>query len=123
MSLTEKFDRKRNQQEGTDEGSAINYPKTGGIRYVSFVMLDGKREFFCYSDLVRCTFDPEKSEISLIFRGAGTVNLKGQNLLSLYEQFQNQIPRQVVCIDKRYKDLQKTNESYVIEIIINELDI
>ncbi|WP_428068190.1 hypothetical protein [Chryseobacterium gambrini] len=119
MSLTEKFDRKRNQQEGTDEGSAINYAKTGGIRYVSFVMLDGKREFFCYSDLVRCSFDPEKSEISLIFRGAGSVSLKGQSLLSLYEQFQNQIPRQVICIDKRYISLNVIDEFNVTDINIS----
>lgn len=119
MSLTEKFDRKRNQQEGTDEGSAINYTKAGGIRYVCFVILNGKREFFCYSDLVRCSFDPEKSEISLIFRGAGSVSLKGQNLLSLYEQFQNQIPRQITCVDKRYITLNEASEINITEINIS----
>lgn len=119
MSLTEKFDRKRNQQEGTDEGSAINYAKAGGIRYVSFVMLDGKREFFCYSDLVRCSCNSEKSEIVLIFRSAGTVNLKGQNLLLLYEQFQNQIPRQITCVDKRYITLNEASEINITEINIS----
>lgn len=119
MSLTEKFDRKRNQQEGTDEGSAINYAKTGGIRYVSFVMLDGKREFFCYSDLVRCSFDPEKSEIGLTFRGAGSVTLKGQSLLPLYEQLQNQLPRQIICVDKRYISINVTNEFNVTDISIS----
>ncbi|WP_294293599.1 hypothetical protein [uncultured Chryseobacterium sp.] len=118
MSLTEKFDRKRNQQEGADEGSAINYAKAGGIRYVSFVMLDGKRKFFCYSDLVSCTFDPEKSEIGLIFRGAGAVSLKGQNLLLLYEQLQNQLPRQIICVDKRYISLNLTDGFSVTDISI-----
>ncbi|PZU88632.1 MAG: hypothetical protein DI529_05390 [Chryseobacterium sp.] len=119
MSLTEKFDRKRAAQAGQQDGdSAKDYPKGGTIRYVSFVMLDGKREFFCYADLVRCEFNPEKNEIVLTFRGVASVSLKGQNLLLLYEQFQNQIPRQVICADKRYKDLNSENESFVFEIII-----
>ena len=120
MSLTEKFDRKRAAQAGQQDGdSAKDYPKGGTIRYVSFVMLDRKREFFCYADLVRCAFDPEKNEIVLTFRGAASVTLKGQNMLLLYEQFQNQIPRQVICVDKRYRELNPENEVYVFEIILN----
>lgn len=123
MSLTEKFDRKREAQANQQYGdSAKDYPKGGTIRYVSFVMLNGKREFFCYSDLVRCVFDPEKNEISLTFRGAASVVLKGQNMLLLYEQFQNQIPRQVICIDKRYISLNLGKDVHVTEInISNEI--
>lgn len=120
MSLTEKFDRKREAQANHQDGdSAKDYPRGGTIRYVSFVMLDGKREFFCYSDLVRCVFDPEKNEISLTFRGAASVTLKGQNMLLLYEQFQNQIPRQVICVNKRYVSLSGNNEIQVMDISIS----
>lgn len=120
MSLTEKFDRKRAAQAGQQDGdSAKDYPKGGTIRYVSFVMPDGKREFFCYVDLVRCAFDPEKNEIVLTFRGVASVTLKGQNLLLLYEQFQNQIPRQVICVDKRYISLSGNNEIQVLDISIS----
>jgi hypothetical protein len=120
MSLTEKFDRKRAAQASQqDADSAKDYPKGGTIRYVSFVMLDGKREFFCYSDLVRCAFDPEKNEINLTFRGAASVTLKGQNMLLLYEQFQNQIPRQVICVDKRYISLNSGKDVHVTKVNIS----
>ncbi|MPS73303.1 MAG: hypothetical protein E2590_09165 [Chryseobacterium sp.] len=120
MSLTEKFDRKRSAQAGQqDDNSAKDYPKGGTIRYVSFVMLDGKREFFCYADLVRCAFNPEKNEIVLTFRGVASVTLKGQNILLLYEQFQNQIPRQIICVEKRYKGITETNEIHITDINIS----
>lgn len=124
MSLTDKFDRRRTAksgQQGEDGENGIeNYAKPGMIRYLSFVMLDGRREFFCYADLASCSFHPEENEITLLFRGVGSVRLKGQNMTLLYEQFQNQLPRQIICIDKRYTNLQSKNNIYIIEMIVEK---
>lgn len=127
MSLTDKFDRNRKKGSGkvaqgnTDEDDeGENFAKAGTMRNISFVMLDGSREFFSYADLSRCNYNPEQSQIILNFRGIALVTIKGIRLDALYEQLQGQIPRQIKCRDKRHKDIAEDNETYVTEILIAE---
>lgn len=130
MSLTDKFDRNRKKGSGkiaqdnmVEDGEGENFAKAGTMRNISFVMLDGSREFFSYADLSRCSYNPEQSQIILNFRGFAIVTIKGINLESLYNQFQGQLPRQIICEDKRYKDSGVENKIYVTEIVVIDTQI
>lgn len=131
MSLTGKFDKysRRKTSVKAEVGSASedleieSFGRAGYIRNLSIVLLGGEKQFFNYSDLTHGIYSPSQSTLTLHFRGATSVAIKGRNLDLLYEKLLYQIPRQITCIDKRYDATKDNNEIIVHEIIVTELQL
>lgn len=59
----------------SEQGEVENFIKAGNMRNISFVMLDGSKEFFSYSNLSRCAYHPDAGQLVLNFRGFFAVTL------------------------------------------------
>lgn len=130
MSLTDKFDRNRKRKPtgktGTEqvatEGDVENFVRPGFMRNISFVQPDGQMEFYSYADLTNGIYVPEENKLVLTFRNIAAVTLKGRNLDELYEQIQHQMPKKIICVEKRY-DVNDNNDIVVHEIFVTQLGI
>ena len=92
-----------------------NYTEAGHNRNICFVWLDGKKIFLNYSYLISGEFSPSEGSITLNFTSHAFI-IAGLNLEALFYDIMNQITRQVVCIDRRYNDIQEENQPIVNEI-------
>lgn len=130
MSLTGKFDQHRrrktgkiNPEKSSEESEVENFVRSGYIRNLSFVLSDGTRQFFNYADLTSCAYIPDECKIIINYRGFYTVTLTGRNLEKLYASLRTQVPKEIVCMDKRYESTTKENEILITEILITEIRI
>lgn len=119
MGLTDKFDKRNNENEKKQEGQPdgiANYERPGSGRNLCFVQPDGKRQFLNYAYLVTGEYDLEASEITLTYT-THIVTLKGYNLEEMFENIMIQIVKTIKSTDPRY-----TNErdSLIIKIIIQQ---
>lgn len=123
MSLDFKlqFDENKESTQPQDQETvnADRYLHHGNTRNLAFVWPDGRMEFFNYSYLVRCAYDPAEGSIVLEFT-SHTVALKGYRLEILAVDLMAQLPRIVRCIDSRYIDTLENDAAVVSKIIITE---
>lgn len=112
-------------KDSTQSASAIDnlkadaYQQAGYARHLAFVLPNGKMEFFSYSYLVHCCYDPEQRSIFLEF-SSHTVELKGYRLETLAYALMAQLPRIIRCVDKRYNDMIEEDGAVVNEITVKE---
>ncbi|MFT3793643.1 hypothetical protein [Flavobacterium sp.] len=132
MSLTDKFDQHKKRKLGKispqkpSEESEVeneNFVKPGHIRNLAFVLADGQKQFFNYSDLTNGIFTPEENTLVLNFRGIAAITLKGSRLDLLYDKLLHQIPQKIACKEKRYEATKLEDEIYVEEITITETQV
>ena len=113
------FDRMRDNDPGKPDNTASveNYDQTSHVRKVTFVQLDGQRASIGYEFLIWNKYFPDTNQIVLTFTG-GTVTLTGINLAKLQDDFDQHMPRKVICMDERYNNLDKTGAP-----IVNRIEI
>lgn len=123
MGLTDKFDKRNGGQKENPEkkdgrpDEPANYPTTGDVRNLCFIQPDGKRQFLNYAYLIGGKYDPEASEIALTYT-THIVTVKGVNLEPLFESLMVQVPKEIVCADKRYLGEQNESMTFILEISI-----
>lgn len=120
MGLTDKFDKRNNENEKKQEGhpdGIANYETPGSGRNLCFVQPDGKRQFLNYVYLITGEYDPEASEIKLTYT-THIVTLKGYNLGELFESLVAQVAKEITCQEERYS---KEDSADVFGIQISSL--
>lgn len=113
-------DYKNNDPTGKQEGenNSDQYPSFGNARNLAFVLPDGKMQFFNYSYLITCSYNPEEGSIKMEF-STHTVELKGQRLEQLFFELMSQVNKLLRCSDKRYSALESHTTPIIINIEIN----
>ena len=84
--------------------SVENYEQSAHVRKIRFVQVDGTSVSTDYGFLIWNRYFPDRNQIVLIFTG-GTVTLTGVNLSKLHEDFDQHLPRKIICMDQRYNEL------------------
>ncbi|WP_286913357.1 hypothetical protein [Flavobacterium sp. UBA4197] len=106
------------KQNNADDSSIAKFETDyNGVRNVCFVLLDGKHIFLSYSYLVAGEFFPEENKIVLHFT-THVISLQGQNLENLYQDLMLHLPKVIIAINDRYRDILKNDSSIISEIKI-----
>ncbi|KAA2241533.1 hypothetical protein F0L74_16695 [Chitinophaga agrisoli] len=119
QSFRFKYDQMREGDPTQQNKSSENdsYSMESHVRNVCFVWLDGRRVFLNYGYLVSGDYDPVEGRIVLAFT-SHVLTLTGIHLESLFYEFMQHVPRQIICTDPRYNATVERNTPTVNEIII-----
>jgi len=111
------FDRMRDNDPGKPDSTASveNYDQHAHVRKVTFVQLDGQRASIGYEFLIWNKYFPDSNQIVLTFTG-GIVTLTGINLSKLQDDFDQHLPRRIICMDERYNSISETEVPIVNRI-------
>ncbi|OOQ57379.1 hypothetical protein BC343_14860 [Mucilaginibacter pedocola] len=104
----------QSQALGHNENDKL-YATPGNNRHIAFGWPDGRLRSLNYAYLVSSEHIPEEGLIQLEFT-THKITLKGYNLEQLYFQIFDQVSRIILCVDKRYTELDNS-KSVVNEII------
>lgn len=119
--MSDLIDSFNKDREKNDSGtSVINHERSGTVRNLSFVLLDGREIFLSYSYLISCEYIPEESVIVLIYT-THEITLKGNHLAALNESLKSHVPQEIRCFDSRYENLKKEDETFINEIVVRKL--
>lgn len=129
MSLTSKFDRLQKGNTGNendasqtdDRKEADRYATAGHVRNLCFIQPNGEQLFLNYAYLISGAFSPENNIITLSYT-THIITIKGHHLDVLFDSLMAQIPKQIVCVDKRYEAAIDETETVVTEIVIKVED-
>jgi len=109
--FNEKFERMLGNDPSIKDGVSgeenARYPTPGFSRYICFVLESGNQESFYYSNLIRCRYFIDDSEIHLEFTDA-VVKLKGYKLAELHVDILNHQMRVIKISDSRYDSLSNS---------------
>ncbi len=102
------------------EDENITYFDTNytGIRNVCFVLLDSKQIFMNYNYLVSGEYLPEENKITLQFT-TSTITLQGYNLEKLFQDFMQHLPKVIVVMDERYRNILENNVFIITNVLLN----
>lgn len=125
MSLTNRFDKLNDPKEANNtdpkiqdgEEDIVLFDTPGHARNICFIEANGKQTFLNYAYLVSGEYNPELSEITLMFT-THTVALKGSNLEGVFEEIFSQQTKLVRRQDKRYESSGIKSEIKIFEIVI-----
>jgi len=105
MSLEYKFNNSNStnsEGEKPEEKQVTEYyQEPGRNRNLTFVQIDGSRQFFNYAYLAACSYSPSDASITLVF-STHTVKISGYKLAALFDAIEKQALKQIVALDKRY---------------------
>jgi hypothetical protein len=100
------------------------YAQPSSARNLCFVWPDGRQLFLNYAYLIAGEFEPnsDKNLIRLNF-SSHTVLLHGFSLDKLFTALLDQLPRQIVAVNPRYRLEEDVATSLVVEIIVEKQDV
>jgi hypothetical protein len=104
-------------KKDTEEEKKQSFPTHSHARNLCIVWEDGKRMFLNYAYLISGELLPDDSTLILTFT-THTVQLKGNRLETLFEEFTGHLIKQIACTDERYNATLDNDE-----IIINEINV
>jgi len=126
MSLIFNFDKykavanpKQEVAKQDDADDITKFESAPNARSLYLIASNGVHSIISYSQLPKADFHPAENKIELNFL-THTVTLTGNNLEKLFEAFQLQLPKRIVCLDKRYQAIKEENDTYVTDIVITK---
>lgn len=93
------------------------YGEPGHGRHVCFIWPDGRQFFLNYSHLVTGEYLPEPETILLTFT-SHIVKITGLRLQHLLYDLLQSLPRYVLCVEERYRDIAEETAPFVSGIEI-----
>lgn len=117
-----RFDQMRESDPTHHEPDSENQDLQGGVytRHLGLLWPNGRRALLNYAYLIKGEFDPgsEINQIALDF-SSYTLTLQGYCLEPLFLALQDQIPRQITAIDRRYVVVDDSVEPQIIDMAIS----
>jgi len=114
--------RQNNVVEKQTSKSGQNY-KTfddeASVRKLVIELIDGTIEILDYAYFMRARYSPLDGSITLIYTW-GSVILQGERLRLLIRDFDCNLPKEIICNDKRYNQLAKSND-FVVNALLYEI--
>lgn len=96
------------------------YAEPGHGRHVCFIWPDGRQFFLNYSHLVNGEYLPEPEMILLTFT-SHIVKITGSRLQNLLYDLLQSLPRYVLCLEERYRDIAEEAAPFVSGIEITSV--
>lgn len=103
-----------------DKGEDMLYPTPGNARTLDIVWPDGRRMALNYAYLVSSELKAEgDGEMILLTFTSSQVQIKGYNLVEMYNLIVGQEVKSVEVVDARYRDLSDTRKSFIAEVAVS----
>lgn len=117
------YDKRKDDQEAGGEGQnkITSHELANSARTINFVLQNGEEEFFYYMYFAGAKISAEKDKITLKFSDQKVV-LKGIMLDEIYKNLQEQLLKEIRCVDERYLPTIEEKKSIVTDIILNAQD-